>query len=255
MHRRLRPLLLLFLLITLVGGYLAPYDPLSEFGSGWAAPSLAHPLGLDLIGRDVWSRLLHGGSRSLLTAAAAVLLAGIPGLLLGILAGAFPSRWVRGWLSILLNGWLAIPPLLTALVVLAVAGAGAWQVALAVGLALLPPFANVCRGFALQTNRQPYMLAATAIGVGRWRRLYAYVLPNVLPGALGFVGVCFAWALANGAGLHFLGFGGQPSAPEWGAMLAESRAIFRVAPQAALAPGLALMLLVGAANLIENRAG
>ncbi|MBN1966862.1 MAG: ABC transporter permease, partial [Anaerolineae bacterium] len=129
---------------------------------------------------------------------------------------------------------------------------GPVQVALAVGIAGLPAYARVIRAATVDLRSRPYILAAQAIGAGPRRVLIAHVLPNLMSTALSFAAISLSWAVLNGAALVFLGFGGDPATPDWGAMLAEGRAAFRVAPWIALPPGAAITLVVYAVNRLAH---
>lgn len=248
------PLLILaaIALLTLLAPALAPYDPRHALsGQSLAPPSPAHPLGTDALGRDVLSRTLWGGRQTLSMALLATAIAIGPGLLVGLLAGylgGWPDRVLMGGMDIL----LAFPNLLLALTFISLIGTGSVQVALAVGIAGLPAYARVARTAVLRVRNQPYIEAAQAIGARPHRILVYHVLPNALETLLSFAVVSLSWALLNGAALVFLGFGGDPATPDWGAMLNEGRTAFRVAPWIALPPGIAITLTVFAINRLVD---
>lgn len=240
------------LLLCLFAPYFAPYDPLASAGEPLSAPDSAHWLGTDVAGRDVFSRLLHGGQRTLLVAAIALLIAVGPGMALGILAGY--SGGIADELLVLgLDALVAIPGLLLALCVTTLLGSGSGAVALAVGLAGFPPFARVARMATRTARHEPYIEAARSLGAAHLGILYRHILPNTLPTLIGVAMVTLAWAVLNAATLNFLGLGGDPSIPEWGAMLAEGRATYRAAPWAALAPGFVLSVTLFGISLFAKR--
>ena len=245
-------LLALLALLSLGAPLIAPYDPLSEAGGALEPPSARHPLGTDWIGRDVFSRILHGGARTLsiglIALGTTVLIGGAIGLCAGFFGGALD------WLVVSLSdALLALPSLLIALTVLTVAGGGSAQVALAAALSSLPVYLRVVRAAARAARAQPYVEAAWALGASASGVLWRHILPNALPTCLAAGVVAVAWAILNAATLHFLGFGGDPSAPEWGAMLAEGRTVLRAAPWIALSAGGALTLTVLAINGVARR--
>jgi ABC-type dipeptide/oligopeptide/nickel transport system permease subunit len=208
-------------------------------------PDAAHLLGTDMLGRDVLSRALYGGQHTLLIAALATAIAVLPGVLLGLaaLAADRPA-------SVLINALLAFPGLLLALVVMTLLGQGALPLALATGITQIAPCARVTRAAVLGARGQGYVEAARSLGAG-WVRIVTYhLLPNVLTTLLAYAAVVFAYAVLNSAALSFLGLGGQPGIPDWGAMLYEGRQAFRGAPWVAAAPGLAVTLTV----ILVNRA-
>lgn len=248
------PLLLvtLVVLVTLLAPALAPADPRHAIShAALMPPSADHWLGTDALGRDVLSRTLWGGRQTLSMAVAALLVTIVPGVLIGGIAGYY-----GGWLDrILMAGMdtlLAFPSLLLALALISLTGTGVIQVSLAVGIAGLPAFARIARTAVLDVRGRLYIDAAHAIGAKPYRILLYHVLPNVMETLAGFAAVSLSWALLNGAALSFLGFNGDPATPDWGAMLAEGRAAFRVAPWIALPPGLAITTLVYSINRLAD---
>lgn len=242
-RRTARAALVAFGLICVLGPSLAPYDPLREVGPSLALPSVEHLLGTDLIGRDIFSRLLHGGWRTAGTAVIAMLVALLPGIVIGVSAGWFGGP-VDRITVILIDALSAIPGLLTALCVVTLIGGGPLQVALAVGISGFPSAARLSRAAARSVRGQLYVVASRAAGAGHFYLIRCCILLNAAPALISAASVLLAWSLLNAATLYFLGFGGDPALPEWGAMLADARSVIRVAPHVAFAPGLALMGLL-----------
>jgi peptide/nickel transport system permease protein len=195
----------------------------------------------------VLSRALYGGQHTLFIAAAATLIALIPGVLLGLLS-AF--GWADRLVSVLINAVLAFPGLLLALLVITLAGQGALPLVLATGIPQIAPCARVTRAALLAVRSQGYVEAAEALGASRLRVIASHLLPNMLTTVLAYAGVIFAYAILNSAALSFLGLGGEPGIPDWGVMLYEGRQAFRTAPWIAAAPGVAITLTV----ILVNRA-
>lgn len=244
-------LLAVIVMGSLFAPLIAPYDPLDGSHEPLQPPSHAHFLGTDLIGRDVFSRVLHGGALTLLTAALSLLLSVLPGLALGAAVGAAGNAVDQG-VSALLDALLAIPGLLTALTVIALVGNGPIQVALAVGIAGFPAYARVARAATRVIRVQPYIEAARSIGARPGYILRRHVLPNIARPLIGFATVTLGWAILNAATLNFLGFGGDPAVPEWGAMLADGRGAFRAAPWVAFGPGVAILVTLCTINLLAD---
>lgn len=247
-----RILFILFLIVVFVAPVFAPYDPGNAVsGAERRTPTPEHPLGTDLLGRDVLSRLMVGGRTTLGIALVAGIISVLPGTLIGLVMG-----WAGGWIDavggIILDALLAFPGLLTAFTVIALTGSGQLQIALAVGVGGIAPFARITRNAARQTKVQPYILAAISLGASDRRIIFHHLLPNMLSQLAAFAGVTFSWALLNSAALAFLGFSGDPGAPEWGTMLAEGRQILRVQPVLALASGAMLAFTVWLANRATN---
>jgi peptide/nickel transport system permease protein len=245
-------LLGLIVLAAVLAPWLTSQDPREAVpGEQLEPPSGQHPFGTDLLGRDVFSRVLYGGRRTL---SVALLTAGVtlgPGLAVGLLAG-YTGRWVDTALMTLMDALLAFPSLLMALALIALFGSGRSQIVFAVGIAGIPAYARVTRAAVLEAQALPFIEAARAIGARPESILRRHILPAVAPLLLAFAGVTLSWAILNGAALTFLGYGGDISAPDWGVMLADGRQTFRTAPWAVIAPGAALSLTVFAINLLAG---
>lgn len=240
------------LTLSLVAPLIAPYDPrAARNGDEAQPPSAQHWAGTDQLGRDVFSRLLYGGGQTLLTAALALLVAGVPGVLVGLLSGYIGGRTDRAIVA-LLDGLLAIPGLLLAMTLLTVTGRGLTQVALAVGMAAWPSCARLVRAALLPLRHSLLVEATRSLGATHLHIMGRTLLPALTPTLVGVCSLIVGWAILNAAALHFLGFSGDPGVAEWGAMLAEARPAFRVAPWAAFAPGLAITVTLGALNAIAD---
>lgn len=245
--------LVLCIALILIAPLAAPYDPLATDTSlSLSPPSVSHIFGTDVFGRDVFSRFLYGGQRTLLIAAAALTIAVISGAVLGLLASG-GTRTVRAAITMLITALLSIPGILLALIALTVLGQGDGLVALAIGITQIAPTARLVGTAARSVQASEYVTAAAALGAGRYRILWAHVLPNVLPLLISYAGVVFAYAILNSAALTFLGFGGDLAVPDWGGMLYEGRQVFRAAPWVSIAPGLGITILVGSINRAVNR--
>ena len=237
---------------SLAAPLLSPYDPLAVSpGQQFLPPSREHPAGTDLFGRDVATRVLYGGRLSLGIGIMAVLIAAIPGTILGLLAGYYGQR-VDRLVSWLVNVLLAFPSILLALTLIAVLGTGAANVVLAVGIAGIPQYARLVRGQVLAARRQPYVRAAWTVGCTHTRILLRHILPNILGPLVVLATLDVGWAILNASALSFLGLGVQPPTPEWGAMLNEGRGYMRDAPWVTAAPGFAIALTVLSVNLLGD---
>lgn len=215
------------------------------------APSPRHYFGTDLLGRDVFSRVLYGARRTLGTALLAAGTAVGPGLLIGLAAG-YAGRWIDAGLVLLVDALLAVPGLLWALALLALLGRGTAQIALAVGIAGIAPYARVTRAAVLQARTLPFVEAGRALGGRPAGIVWRHVIPAARATLLAFGGVTLSWAILNAAALAFLGYAGDIAAPDWGVMLADGRQAFRAAPWVAFAPGVMLSLTVFAVNLLAS---
>jgi peptide/nickel transport system permease protein len=232
--------------------WLTPYDPLAMSPQQqFLPPSQNHPAGTDLFGRDVAARLLYGGRLSLGIGALAVLIATVPGAILGLLAGYY-GRWFDGLVGWLVNVMLSFPSILLALTIVAVLGSNAANVVIAIGIVGIPLYVRTVRGQVLSARRQAYVRAAITVGCTDMRILLRHILPNVLGTIIVLATVNVGWAILTASALSFLGLGVQPPTPEWGMMLNEGRAYLRDAPWLTAIPGLTIALTVLAVNLLGD---
>lgn len=247
--------LAVMVLAAVLAPFIAPYDwNETRVCARLAAPQAAHPFGCDLYGRDLLSRVLYGARYSLSVGAATVLVSLVFGGLLGMVAGYAGGRFdalaVRA-----MDVMLGFPPVVLAILVVAVLGVGLWNAALAVGIAGVPRFARVVRGAALQLAARDFVDGARAAGAGSARIVGRHMLPNLAPTLIVLASLDLGNAVLFTATLSFLGLGAQPPTPEWGAMLNSGREYIRYAPWTMLFPGGALFLAVMAVNLVGDRLG
>ena len=237
---------------AILAPHLAPSGPMeANPARALVPPGPDWRLGTDLLGRDVWARILWGGRWTLGMGMLALALAVGLGLPAGLIAGTF-GGWVDAVLMRLVDALLAFPSILLAMAVVALLGPGPGPVAVAVGVAAAPAYARVARSAALDVRAQPYVEAARAIGGTGWHIMVWHILPNAAAPLVAFAAAQLGWVLLNAAALNFLGLGAPPGTPEWGAMLAEGRGYLRDAPWVSTFPGLALTLTVLAANLVGD---
>ena len=255
--------ILLMIFVALAAPLLAPHDPyytdLSKriqmpFWHADTTPAKynpAHPLGTDKVGRDYLSRLIYGAQVSLLIGFSAMIISGIIGTTLGVLAGYFGGR-VDLVINFIINVRLALPVFLVALSVGFVFGASLEIVILVLGLFLWDRFAVVMRSITMQAREMDYVNAARAIGVSTPTIIVREVFPNVLNSLTVVATVEMANAILLEAALSFLGFGVQAPEPSWGLMLNEAREFMFFHPWLLTLPGLMLFLLVLAINLFGD---
>jgi peptide/nickel transport system permease protein len=209
-------------------------------------------LGTDKYGRDILSRLLLGVRVSLSVGLVTVLISLTLGVLLGSLAGYFRGR-VDEIIMWLINVIWSIPTLLLVFAITLMLGKGFWQVFIAIGLTLWVNVARIIRGQVLEVREREYVEAARALGYSHRRILFRHILPNVMGPVWVVSASNFASSIVIEAGLSFLGIGVQPPQPSWGLMIKENyNFIITHNPMLALAPGIAIMLLVLAFNLLGN---
>lgn len=235
------------LIVSLLGPELSgrsPYQPVAE---PLLSPNSHHPLGTDALGRDLLTRMMYGAryspGLSLLALLITVSLGGLTGLAAAMLEG-----WVDRLIVWLSNAMLAIPGLLLAMLFVAGLGPGLPTVILAVGLGGAPGFSRLARTLFMQLRIRGYVDAAIAVGAGRQRIALRHILPNARGQLLSLATTHFAWAFLGITTLTFLGFAGDPSIPEWGAILNVARAHLIDTPRLALWPGLAISFTIMAVH-------
>lgn len=232
----------IFLLAVFMMPAFSPYDPaVMEHAARLTAPNIEHPFGTDLLGRDVLSRFLHGGQRTLTLALFAATISFLCGAFIGILQSQI-GWWGDLLIQPVLNAILAFPGLAFALIVLALLGTGEASIILAVAIIQIAPCAKVTYSAIIAVREREFTLAARALGGSNGHVLLWHILPNAASTLLFYFGTTFSFCLLSGAALMFLGFGGDPSIADWGVMLNDGRTTFRDAPWVAFFPGIAITL-------------
>jgi peptide/nickel transport system permease protein len=246
-----------FVLCAVFAPVIAPYGPkeqnLSLLNAGKpVGPSSAHWFGVDLLGRDEFSRIVYGARFSLLIGVVSVAIGLSIGLLLGATAGYLGGP-IDSVIMRAMDVMLAIPGLLFAIGIVAMLGAGLTQVMIAVGVVNIPIFARLLRGSVLSQRDNDFVLAARSVGVRRRVILFSHILPNAISPVIVQGTLAMATAIIDVAGLGFLGLGPQdPATPEWGTMLTDVNDYLNVAPFLAIIPGIAIVLSVLGFNLIGD---
>jgi ABC-type dipeptide/oligopeptide/nickel transport system permease subunit len=244
--------MLLAVLVALAAPLIAPHDPLAQnLGNTLARPNGAHLLGTDNVGRDVLSRVIWGTRVSLLAGLVSVVLAVVAGSLLGILAGYSGGR-VDGLVMRLMDAVLSFPPLVLALALGAVLGAGLVGVLLALGVVYTPTFARLMRGQVLAITARDYVDAARALGASGFRVAWRHVVPNAINPIIVQASLSVAFAILAEASLSFLGLGIQPPQASWGSMINAGRGYLQQAPWIVFGPGAALFVTVVGLNFVGD---
>ena len=244
----------LLVAVALFSPFLGLHDPNGvSLGERLAPPfSPGHVLGTDMLGRDVFSRLMVGVRTSLGVALAATAISMVLGSTIGLLSGYHGGR-TDAFLMRGVELVMAFPYLVFALAIVAVLGPGLLNALFAIGIVNVPFVARTVRGATLTISKTKYVEAARALGGGDARILNRHIIPNLLPTLMTASGTTFSWMLLETAGLSFIGLGAQPPDADLGTMLADTRRLMLVYPHAPLIPGLALMLLALAVNLLAGR--
>ena len=244
-------LLTLWVCLAIFADAIAPYAPNELVSRSRQAPSADHWLGTDQLGRDMLSRILHGGRISLVLGFVSVLFGMIPGVTLGLIAG-YVGGWVDAVVSRVIDAMLAFPSIILALIIIATLGPGILNVMIAVGISSVPEYARLTRGSVLSARAQPYVEAAWLVGNPARRIMAQHILPNTSGPLIVFATLQVGNAVLVGAGLSFLGLGAQPPTAEWGLMSAEGRDLLRRAWWIATFPGIAILTVVIGFNLIGD---
>jgi len=240
------------IVVALAAPALAPYDPLAQdLGNALAPPDRSHLLGTDNVGRDILSRVIWGTRVSLVAGFVSVAIAAATGGLLGLLAGYGGGR-LDGLVMRLMDAVLSFPPLVLALALGAVLGAGLTGVLIALGVVYTPTFARLMRGQVLTVKARDYVDAARALGSPTWRIAWRHVLPNAVTPIVVQASLSVAFAILAEASLSFLGLGIQPPGASWGSMINAGRGYLRQAPWIVFGPGAALFVTVMGLNLVGD---
>jgi peptide/nickel transport system permease protein len=244
--------LLAAMVVAALGASILPFDPIQfDLSRALEPPTLARPLGSDELGRDLLTRIVYGARTSLGIAVGAVCLAAAVGVVFGVLSG-FAGGRVDAAIMQAVNVTLSFPTVLLALLLVVLLGQGVANLMAAIALQAVPGYVRLVRGLVLSVRAHDYVEAAHAVGCAPVRIVGYYVLPNVL----GPLAVQSTFLLAASvqltSGLSFLGIGVPPPTPEWGAILAGGRNYLSLAPHITLAPGLVLLIVLLALNLLGD---
>ncbi|MFO7538255.1 MAG: ABC transporter permease [Chloroflexota bacterium] len=245
-------IVLIFLFISLTADYIAPhnYDQ-SNFAVARQGPSAEYWLGNDEIGRDLFSRLLHGARISLYVGLISVGIGVVVGLPLGLLSGYFGGI-IDQIIMRLMDIMLAFPSILLAILMVAVLGPSLENAMIAIGVVSIPIYARLIRSSTLEVKEELFIEASRAMGAGNVYIILRHVLPNTLAPVVVQSTLQIAAAIQASAALGFLGLGAPPDVPEWGNMLQKGRTYIISAPHIVIYPGIAIMLVVLGFNLLGD---
>lgn len=250
-------LFLLVVFAALAGPYLVPHDAFDQSlvkrlrPPVWSGGTMEHPLGTDHLGRDYMARLLWGGRLSLMIGFSTILIAGILGTTMGVVAGFYGGR-VDFVVRFLIMVRLALPAVLIALAIAFIAGPSLQLLVIVLGLLLWDRFAVVARATTLQLRSREFVVAARAVGCSDLTIIRRDILPNISSQIIVIATVELANAVLIAAALSFLGLGVQPPLPDWGLMIAEGKQYILFSPYLITLPGLAMMVLVLSVNLLGD---
>jgi dipeptide transport system permease protein len=245
-------------IVTLFAEAFAPHSPIEQFRDATKLPPAffsggdwRYPLGTDAVGRDLLSRIIHGGRISLFIGLSVMLVSALVGVSLGLIA-AFAGGITDTIISRIMDLIVAIPSLVLAILIIAVIGPNLTNTIIAVTIVYLPRYVRLVRGSALAELNKDYVTSARLAGAGPLRLMFVTVLPNCLAPLIVQAALGISDAILEAAALGFLGLGAQPPTPEWGSMLADSREFIRAAPWIVTIPGLAILATVLSINLMGD---
>jgi peptide/nickel transport system permease protein len=245
-------IILFFAILALSAPLLPIADPLA---TSWTAirkaPSTAHWMGTDDIGRDILSRMIWGAQASLMAGIFSVAISIVIGVPFGLIAGYF-GDWVDQVISRITEAFLALPFLIMAIALAAFLGPSLTNAMIAIGLSAMPVFVRLTRGQVLAVKTEDYVEGARSIGLGHLDIMLRYILPNITAPIIVQATLTVATAIIAEASLSFLGLGQQPPAPSWGSMLNVAKNFLDQAPWMAMWPGAAIFLVVIGFNLLGD---
>ncbi|MHB8104436.1 MAG: ABC transporter permease [Dehalococcoidales bacterium] len=244
--------ILLFIFIAIFAQLISPYDPNEpDYNAILQNPSTAHWLGTDALGRDTLSRIIFGSRTSLEIGLIVVFFACSIGITLGTIAGFY-----GGWLYIIImrfiDALMSFPMILLALVIAALLGGGMKNVIVSLSIALMPGYARLMCGQVLSAKQNDYILAERSMGASNLRMVLRHVVPNCIAPIIVQITMMLGATILAEAGLSFLSIGIMPPTAAWGSMVSEARDYLSTLPILSFAPGLALMLVVFAFNMVGD---
>ena len=243
---------ILFILVAILAPWLAPYDPVAiDMNATLENPSGAHWLGTDSVGRDTLSRIIYGTRTSLIIGLIVVGIGTVIGMTLGTIAGYF-GGWTYTIIMRLIDALMCFPMIILMLLIAAMLGPGMRNVIIALTIGLMPGYARLMCGQVLSVKNDDYIMAARSLGAGNVRIILRHIVLNCLPPMIVQITMMLGSVILAEAGLSFLGIGIQPPTPAWGGMITSGRQYLTKLPVLSLAPGLALMLVVFAFNIVGD---
>ena len=244
--------IVLCILTAIFAPWLAPYNPNDpSLRNTLAPPSSAHLLGTDSLGRDTLSRIIYGSRPALIVGLVAVSIAALIGMTLGLLAG-FYGKFINTIIMRSMDAVMSIPMILLAVTIAALLGGGLKNVLIALGIAMIPPYARQMCSQVLTVKQNDFITASQAGGASDLRIMLAHMLPNCFPPLIVLMTMQLGTAILSEASLSFLGIGIKPPDSAWGSMVSEGYQNMLRAPVLSIAPGGAIMLVVFAFNMVGD---
>jgi len=245
-------IILLFMIAAIFAPWVAPYDPDKiDLNNALLQPSKTHLLGTDSLGRDTLSRTIYGTRISLEIGFVVVILGSAAGMALGLIAGYF-SGWIQAVVMRFIDTMMAFPMLILALLIASLLGGGINNIIMALSFTMIPAYARLMCGQVISVRENDYILAAHSMGASHFRIMLRHLLPNCFPPLIVMMTMMLGTTILAEAGLSFLGIGVQPPVATWGNMVNDGRTYLLTNPILSFAPGLAIMLVVYAFNMVGD---
>lgn len=245
-------IIVLFVLTALFSKQLAPYDPYkADLTAKTVVPSAQHLLGTDQMGRDILSRIISGSVVTLQIAVVSVLIAGVIGSVLGLLAGFYGGIWDVVIMRIT-DALICIPKMALAMTLTFALGRGTLSLMMAIGLSSVPGYIRLIRGQAMTIKNNDYIQAQRIIGTSQVKILFTEVLPNCLSPLIVYATTNLGASIITESSLSFIGCGVQPPNAAWGSMVEDGFSMIRVYPYLSVYPGLAILIVVLAFNMFGD---
>ena len=247
---------LIIILATIIAAifapFIAPYEPNTpDLDNTLLGPTREHPLGTDSLGRDTLSRIIYGAQISLLVGITAVGFAALSGMTLGLIAGYFGGI-SNTIIMRFIDALMSLPMILLALTIASLLGGGLNNIIIALGISLMSVYARLMCGQVLTVKENDYILAESSMGASNTRMMLFHILPNCFPPLIVLITLMMGATILAEAGLSFLGIGVDPPTAAWGAMVSDGYKYLRTSPVLSFAPGLAIMLVVFAFNMVGD---
>jgi peptide/nickel transport system permease protein len=245
-------LILIFIFISLFAPFVSPYSPYSQnLKQALQQPSSQNILGTDAFGRDTFTRLLYGARVSLMVGVVAVSIACVVGIFLGLLAGYY-TGWIDNIIMRIMDTLMALPPIVLMLAIAAALGGGLFNIMIAVGVGMIPSYCRLMYGQVKSLSENDYVLAASSMGANGSRIMLRHLLPNAFPSLIVLITLNMGTAILMEATLSFIGIGITPPTAAWGSMVNDGYRYLLSNPILSFAPGVAILLVVLAFNLVGD---
>ena len=245
-------IIIVFVLAALFAPILTPYTPLEQdLSQLFAKPSAEHLLGTDNIGRDLLTRLLYGARISLVTSLLASIWGALAGIVLGLIAGYYEG-FISSVIMRIIDAQLSVPSLIISMILAMVVGKSVLEISFVIGVGAIPAYTRMVYGMVLSLKNNDYITAAALVGQSDTKILIKHLLPNCFAPLIVLFTMSLGIAIMVEAGLAYLGVGITPPTPAWGIMVSEGYDYLVLHPRLAILPGLCVMLVVVAFNIVGD---